>query len=125
MWSGDKLLGAGILGDSLGSLRDGVLGKLSWQKEPYCSLDFTGGDGGPLVVVGELACLSSNALKEVIDKGVHDAHGLGGDTGVWVHLLEDLVDVDGVRLLPLLVLLLLVTLGDGFCCLAGSLGSFS
>ena len=125
MWSGDRLLGAGVLGDSLGSLRDGVLGKLTWQEEPHSGLDFTGGDGGPLVVVGELACLSSDALKEVIDKGVHDAHGLGGDTGVWVHLLEDLVDVDGVRLLPLLVLLLLVTLGDGFCCLAGSLGSFS
>ena len=28
---GYRLLGAGILGDSFGSLRDGVLGQLSWQ----------------------------------------------------------------------------------------------
>jgi len=73
-----------------------MLGKLTWQEEPDSSLDFPGGDGGPLVVVGESAGLSGNALKEVIDKGVHDAHGLGGDTGVGVNLLQDLVDVDGV-----------------------------
>jgi len=73
-----------------------MLGKLTRQEEPDSSLDFPGGDGGPLVVVGESAGLSGNALKEVIDKGVHDAHGLGGDTGVGVNLLQDLVDVDGV-----------------------------
>ena len=89
-----------------------MLGKLSRQEEPHRGLDLTRGDGGPFVVVGKAAGLSSNALKEVIDKGVHDAHGLGGDTGVWVHLLENLVDVDGVGLLPL-SLLLLVSLGDG------------
>ena len=119
------LLGAGVLGDSLGSLRDSVLGKFSREEEPDSSLDFTGGDGGPLVVVGQAGSLSSDSLKEIIDKGVHDAHGLGGDTGIGVHLLENLVDVDGIRFLPLLVLLLLVTLGDslgGFSC---SLGSFS
>ena len=44
------LLGAGVLGDSLGSLRDGVLGQLSRQQEPESSLDLLGGDGGPLVV---------------------------------------------------------------------------
>ena len=120
-----SLLGAGVLGDSLGSLRDGVLGQLTGQEEPDSSLDLPGGDGGPLVVVGKTAGLSSDALKEIIDKGVHDAHGLGGDTGIGVHLLENLVDVDGIRFLPLLVLLLLVTLGNslgGFSC---SLGSFS
>ena len=30
----------------------------------------------PLVVVGELACLCSNPLEEIVDEGVHDAHGL-------------------------------------------------
>ena len=73
-----------------------MLGKLTWQEEPDSSLDFPGGDGGPLVVVSESAGLCGNALKQVIDKGVHDAHGLGGDTGVRVHLLQDLVDVDGI-----------------------------
>jgi hypothetical protein len=103
-----NLLGAGVLGDGLGSLRDGVLGQLSGQEETDSSLDFSGSDGGPLVVMGKTAGLSSNALKDVIDKGVHDAHGLGGDSGVGVHLLEDLVDVDSVGLLSLAVLLLAV-----------------
>ena len=120
-----SLLGAGVLGDSLGSLRDGVLGQLTGQEEPDSSLDLPGGDGGPLVVVGKTAGLSSDALKEIIDKGVHDAHGLGGDTGIGVHLLENLVDVDGIRFLPLLVLLLLVTLGNSLGGLSCGLGSFS
>jgi hypothetical protein len=124
-WRFKGLLGAGVLGDSLGSLRDGVLGQLSGQEETDSSLDFSGGDGGPLVVVGKTAGLSSNALKDVIDKGVHDAHGLGADTGVGVHLLEDLVDVDSIGLLSFAVLLLVVTLGDGLAGLTGLLDGFS
>ena len=111
--SSSSLLGAGVLGDGLGSLRDGVLGQLSGQEEPDSGLDLPGGDGGPLVVVGELAGLGGDPLEQVVDERVHDAHGLGGDTGVGVHLLEHLVDVDGVGLLPLSLLLLLVALGDG------------
>ena len=114
-----SLLGAGVLGDSLGSLRDGVLGQLTGQEEPDSSLDLPGGDGGPLVVVGETAGLSGDALKEIIDKGVHDAHGLGGDTGVGVHLLQHFVDVDGEGLLALGFALFLVSgwgslFDDGF-----------
>ena len=52
-----------------------MLGQLSGQEEPDSSLDLPGGDGGPLVVVSKSAGLSSNTLKEIIDKGVHDAHG--------------------------------------------------
>ena len=121
----DNLLGAGVLGDSLGSLRDSVLGKLSWEEEPDSSLDFTRGDGGPLVVVSKTGSLSSNSLKEIIDKRVHDAHGLGGDTSVRVDLLQHLVDVDGIRFLPSQLLLLLITLGDGLGSLSRLLGSFS
>ena len=114
MWSEVRcLLGAGVLGDSLGSLRDSMLGQLSGQQEPDSSLDLPGGDGGPLVVVGELTGLSSsNTAEQIIHKGVHDAHGLGGDTSVRVHLLQHLVDVDGIGLLPLSLPLLLVSLGN-------------
>ena len=118
-----SLLGAGVFGDSLGSLRDGVLGQLTGQEEPDSGLDLPGGDGGSLVVVGKTAGLSSDALKEIIDKGVHDAHGLGGDTSVGVNLFQDLVDVDSIRFLPPAVLLLAI-LGDslgGFSCLFGGL----
>ena len=90
-----------------------MFGQLSGQEEPDSSLDLPRGDGGALVVVSELASLSSNTLEQVVDERVHDAHGLGGDTGIGVHLLEDLVDVDGIGLLPLSLLLLLVSLGDG------------
>ena len=125
MSEADSLLGAGVLGDGLGSLRDGVLGQLSGQEEPHSGLDLPGGDGGPLVVVGELAGLSGDPLEQVVDERVHDAHGLGGDTGVGVHLLQDLVDVDGVGLLPLALPLLLVALGDGLGGLARLGGSLS
>ena len=74
-----------------------MLGQLSGQEEPDSGLDLPGGDGGPLVVVGQAGSFSSNTFKDIVDKGVHDAHGLGGDTGVGVHLLQDLVDVDGAN----------------------------
>ena len=102
-----------------------MLGELTGKEEPDSSLDFPGGDGGPLVVVGQTGGFSSNPLKDVIDKGVHDAHSLGGDTSVRVDLLQDLVDVDGVGLLPLLLSLLLVSLGDGLLGLARLLGGLS
>ena len=54
-----------------------MLGKLSWEEEPDSSLDFPGGDGGPLVVVGQTASLGSDTLEQIVDKGVHDGHGLG------------------------------------------------
>ena len=62
------LLGAGVLGDGLGALRDGVLGQLTGEQEPDSSLDLPGGDGGPLVVVGQAAGFSSNPLEEIIHK---------------------------------------------------------
>ena len=62
-WKQYSLLGAGVLGDSLGSLRDGVLGQLTGQEEPDSSLDLTGGDRGSLVVVSKTAGLSSDGSK--------------------------------------------------------------
>ena len=118
------LLGAGVLGDGLGALRDSVFGQLSGEEETDSSLDFPGGDGGPLVVVGQTASLGGDTLKQIVDKGVHDGHGLGGDSGVGVDLLQHLVDVDGVGFLPLL-LFLLVALGDVLAGLASLLGSLS
>ena len=100
-----------------------MLGQLSGKEEPDRGLDLPGGDGGPLVVVGQTGSFSSDSGEDIVDKGVHDAHGLGGDTGVGVDLLQDLVDVDSVGLLAG-TLLLLVSLGDvllGFASLLGGL----
>ena len=122
----DQLLGAGVLGDSLGALRDGVLGELTREEEPDSGLDLAGGDGGPLVVVSESAGLGGDSLEQVVDERVHDGHGLGGDTSVRVDLLQHLVDVDGVRFLPppgLFLVLRDVLLGlTGLLC--GFSGSF-
>ena len=101
-----------------------MFGQLSREEETDSSLDFPGGDGGSLVVVGKTRSLSSDALKDVIDKRVHDAHGLGGYTGVGVDLFQDLVDVDSIRLLALAVLLL-VSLGNGLGGLSCLLGGFT
>jgi len=94
-----------------------VLGQLAGQQETDSGLDLPRGDGGPLVVVGETAGLSGDALEDVVHERVHDAHGLGGDAGVGVHLLQHLVDVDGVGFLPP-ALLLFISLADVFLGLA-------
>ena len=73
----NNLLGAGVLGDGLGAFRDGVFGQFSGEEEPDGGLDLPGSDGGPLVVVGQFGSLSGDTLEEVVDEGVHDAHGLG------------------------------------------------
>ena len=82
-----------------------MLGELTREEEPDRGLDLAGRDGGLGVVLGELGRLPGDALEDVVDERVHDEHGLGRDAGVRVDLLEHLVDVDGVRLLPLLLAL--------------------
>ena len=117
-----NLFGGGVFGDGLGALRDGVLGQFTGEEEPDGGLDLPRGDGGPLVVVSQTAGLSGDSLEDVVHERVHDGHGLGGDTGVGVHLLEDFVDVDGVGFFPF-PLPLLVAGANGLS-LAGFLGAF-
>ena len=74
-----------------------MLGQLSGQKETDSSLDFPARDGRAAVVVRQTGSLGGDALEDVVHERVHDGHGLGGDTGVRVDLLQHLVDVDGVR----------------------------
>ena len=102
-----------------------MLGEFTRKQEPDSGLDLPGGDGRSLVVMGQTGSLGSDALEDVVDEAVHDAHGLARDSGVRVDLLQDLVDVDGIALLPLLPVLFLVTLGDALCCLTGLLDSFT
>ena len=115
----DILLAAGVLGDSLRPLRHGVLGELSGEVEPHGRLDLPAGDGLLLVVVCKFGGLRGDPLEDVVDEGIHDAHGLGRDTRVGMHLLQDLVDIDGVALLPGLLSFLLAV---GICGDLGILG---
>ena len=82
------------LGDSLGALSDGVLGELTGEEEADGGLDLAGGESVLLVVSDEAGALGSDLLEDIVDERVHDAHGSLGDSSVWVHLLEDSVDVD-------------------------------
>ena len=118
-------LGARVLGDGLGAFADCVLGQLAGQQEPHGCLHLPGRDRGPLVVVGESRRLGGDALEDVVHERVHDGHRLTGDAGVRVDLFEHFVDVDGVALLPLVLLLLLVRLGDVLLGLTGFLGGLS
>mgnify|MGYP001575687938 CR=1 FL=1 len=77
-----------------------MFGQLSGEQETHSSLDLSAGDGGALVVVGQTRSLGSDALEDVVHKAVHDGHGLGADSSVWVDLAENLVDVDAVAFLP-------------------------
>ena len=52
------------------------------------------------VVSHKAGALSGDLLEDVVDERVHDAHGSLGDTGLWVDLLQDSVDVDGESLCP-------------------------
>ena len=112
-------LRGGELGDSLGSLRNGVLGELTGKHETNGSLNLAGRESGLLVVGGKLSSLAGDALEDVVDERVHDAHPLLADAGVGVDLLEDLVDVGGVGFDTLLAALLLAALGGN---LLGVLG---
>ena len=120
---GNRLLGAGVLGDGLGSLRDGVLGQLSGQDQTDGGLDFPAGDGGTLVVVGKTGSFTSNTLKDIVDERIHDAHSLAGDTSVGMDLLEHFVDVDGVTLTSLLPATSLAGWLGGLSCLLGAFGA--
>jgi len=119
-----NLLGGGVFCNSLGSLRHGVLSELTGKEEPYGSLNFPRGNGGPLVVEGETGSFDSDTFKNVVDERVHDAHGFARNTGIGVNLLEDLVNVDSVRFAPLLPLFL-ISFGDRLLGFARLLGSFA
>jgi len=81
------------LGDSLGSLADSVLGEFTRKHETNSRLNFSRRQSRLLVVSGKLSGLCSNALKDVIDERVHDAHTLLRDSSIGMDLLEHLVDV--------------------------------
>jgi hypothetical protein len=130
----DTLLGGRrVLGDGLGTLRDGVLGEFSGKDESDGSLDLSGRDGGSVVVRCELGGFAGDSLKDIRDERVEDSHGFvtvllerdledkkrrdSRDTSVGVDLLEDLVDVRRVGLDPLLgPLLSTLGLGSGGLC---------
>ena len=102
-----------------------MFGQFTGEEQSDSGLDLSGRDGLALVVMSEAGSLSCDPLEDVVHERVHDRHSLGADPGVGVHLLQDFVDVDGVRFLPL-PLAFLVTGGTSgllSCLLFGFLSS--
>ena len=64
-----------------------MLGKLTREHEADGGLDLPRRKCLLLVVSDELDSFLSDSVEDVIDEGVHDAHGLLGDTSVRVDLL--------------------------------------
>ena len=118
------LLGAGVLGDGLGALADGVLGQLAGKQQADGRLDLATRDRRAAVVVRQTRRLGGDALEDVVDERVHDRHGLAADARVGVDLLQHLVDVDGVAF-PSPPLALLVSRADGLRLAGGLLRSLA
>lgn len=114
MTPGARLVVKGrVLGNSSSTVTSGVLGQLSGEDKSDSGLDLSRSDGGLLGVGGKLGGLGGNSLEDIVDEGVHDGHGSGGDTSVGVGLLQHLVDVRRVGLLSGLGSLLLLSGGGG------------
>jgi hypothetical protein len=96
---------------SLSAFTNGVFGQLTRQQQSHTSLDFPASDGATLVIVSQPAGLVGNSFKDIIDKRVHNAHGLSRNPRIRVYLAKNFIDVDGIALLPpalsLLILILL------------------
>ena len=99
-----------------------MLGELTGEEEPDGGLDLAGGDSGSFVVVRKLGSLGGDPLEDVIDEGVHDAHGLGRDSGVGMNLLQDFVDVSSITLFSGSSSLNDSVLSSAFSTFAGLLG---
>jgi hypothetical protein len=84
-------------GDGFGSFGDGVLGQLTGEDEFDGGLNFAGAHGVSTVVADQAGSFSGESVERVGDEGVHDGHGLLGDSGFGVNLLQHLVDVDAER----------------------------
>ena len=94
----ERNLHGGELGDSLGALRDSVLGEFAGEDESDSSLDLAGRQGGLLGATSQLGGLQSDSLEDIVDEGVQDGHASLGDANVGVNLLQHLVDVGRVGL---------------------------
>jgi len=71
-----------------------VLGQFTRQDQSHGRLDFSARHGRFLVVSRQFRGFRRDLFEDVVDEGVHDAHRLGGDAGVRMDLLQNLVDVD-------------------------------
>ena len=81
-----SLLAAGVLGHSLSFLAYGVFGQFTGQKQPDGGLDLARADSRFLVVVGKAGSFGGNALENVVNERVLDAHRVIYIWSFFVHM---------------------------------------
>ena len=84
-----------VFGDGLGSFWNSVSGEFPREDKLNSGLDFSGWESSSFVESNELWTFGGNSVEDIVNEGVHDVHGFLWDSDIWVHLLEDLVDIDG------------------------------
>ena len=67
-------LSAGELGDGLGTLRDGMLGELSWENQSDGGLDLSGTEYSLVVVSNKATSLRSDSLEGIVNQRVQDGN---------------------------------------------------
>ena len=75
-----------VFGNSLGSFRNSVPGKFSWEDQLDCWLNFSGRKCSSLVESDEFGAFSGNSVESIMDERIHDVHSFLGDSDIWVYL---------------------------------------
>ena len=88
-----KLRSVTEFGNSFGTFRDGVFGKLSWEKELDGRLDRSSGESSSSRNSNESSGFRAESVEGIVHEGVHDAHSSSGDTNFWVDLFKDFIDI--------------------------------
>ena len=70
-----------------------MLGEVSGELEADGGLDFSGADGGLLVGASKSGSLGGDLVEHILDEGVQDLDGLGGEGEALLGVLVDAVDV--------------------------------
>ena len=76
-------------GNSLDIFINGMLCKFCTKHEFCASFDLRDSDFVLLALSWEFDCLTSQLIKDIIDKTVHDSNGLHRNTQIWMDRLEN------------------------------------
>ena len=82
----------------LSSFADCVLRQFSWQDQLAGTLNVSSTHGLLSAVFAQASSFCCNLFERIVHERIQDAHGLLRNSNFWVHLLQDFVHVNVVRL---------------------------
>ena len=94
-----ELLRTCVFRHCLCAFTNSMLCKLTRKEKSNRCLDFARRNSFSLVMLSKSRCFACNPFKDVIDEGVHDAHGFAGNTNIRMNLLQNSIDVTSITLL--------------------------